>query len=107
MYPERQARRVSVTALAVGEKQGVWDLVCARQALETRVCTDAESALCTKSEKRCGKREMREGERCERGPLAMRSATRNFWPSFSSSAMTQSVMVGMHLANKLRREAME
>lgn len=33
-----------------------------------------------------------------RGSLATRRARRYFWPSFSSSASTQSVITGMHLA---------
>lgn len=33
-----------------------------------------------------------------RGSLATRNASRYFWPNFSSSASTQSVTTGMHLA---------
>jgi hypothetical protein len=38
--------------------------------------------------------------RCTRGSRAMRTATRNLLPSFSSSPITQSVTYGMHLAYK-------
>ena len=40
------------------------------------------------------------GNRSKRGSFAIFNATRYFAPSFSNSAMTQSVMQGVHLAYK-------